>query len=155
MVFIQETTSSSHFWRHHNIFFFGILDQMTSWSLSSQTARGAEYQPGMLFTVFVIILLAALDGFAPAVANDLACADVYIYITRGGCRERKGKINTRPHKPRTSRYRYPFAVSPLLSHAFSSSDILYQLVLGICHTFNSHNRLADSRCGLAHMIGPV
>lgn len=111
---------------------------MTSRSLSSQTARGAEYQPGMLFTVFVIILLAALGGFAPAVANDLACADVYIYITRGGCRERKGKINTRLHKPRVSRYRYPCAVSPLLSHAFSPSDILYPSVSRIRPALSSH-----------------
>lgn len=58
-------------------------------------ARGVKHAPGMLLLLFVIFLLAALDGFAPAVANDLACADVYtLYYTRGPCREpgTQGKI---------------------------------------------------------------
>lgn len=103
---------------------------MTSWNIVLSSSRRAvlKHRPGMFLLLFVIFLLAALDGFAPAVANDLACADVYtLYYTRGACRERRGKsYNT--SQPQKRLDRYPRAVSPVLSHPYSPRDAMYSPV---------------------------
>lgn len=117
-------------------------------------ARGVKHRRGMLLLLFVIFLLAALDGLAPAVANDLACADVYtLYYTRGACRERRGKsYNTSQHQK--SLHRYSRAVSPAMSHPSSSRDVL----CSPAPSTPSYAALAQSHRQLlraADEIGPV
>lgn len=74
---------------------------------------------------------------------------IHTYITRGACRERKGKKSIQDFtQPRTSLYRYSFAVSCLLSNPSSPSDILY---LSVPKT--RHAELAQSD-GQPLRVGP-
>lgn len=117
-------------------------------------ARGVIHRPGMLLLFFVIFLLAALDGFAPAVADDLACADVYIFITRQGPVGNGGENHNNTSQPPTSLHRCSRTVSLALSRPSSSCDVLH-----------SHATDSPSQTGLAHShrqplraadeIGPV